>query len=267
MEVLALDGAKLAYLGRGQGDPVVLIHGAAGQIEGWQQNIDDLADSFRVIAYDRRGHGRSTHPTADARIHIRDAAAVIEKVAGCRATVVGWSSGANIALGLAVARPELVRALVVVEPLFNGFRHASGSFIRAIAVANLALLRGRRREAVDGFIRWAFAYRDGGSGWDELADEQKELLHANVDALRVELRPHPFGLAMDYVSKRAVRDCGVPITYLLGEESEPFFHRCHARLSAAVPSIQTIRLANACHMLPWQAPEDFGDAVRKAARL
>ena len=62
MEVLALDGAKLAYLGRGQGDPVVLIHGAAGQIEGWHQNIDDLADSFRVIAYDRRGHGRLPGP-------------------------------------------------------------------------------------------------------------------------------------------------------------------------------------------------------------
>ena len=109
MKRLVLDGVDLAYEDRGEGDALVFLHGMGMQLEVWQPIMDLLVADHRVIAYDLRSFGRSTHrPVRDARIHIRDAAAVIEQVAGGRATVVGWSSGAGLALALVAERPDLL---------------------------------------------------------------------------------------------------------------------------------------------------------------
>ena len=64
--------------------------------------------------------GQISHsPVRDHRLHADDLIAVLEKVAKKPACVVGWSSGGNIALAVAVRRPELFSSLVVVEAPFH----------------------------------------------------------------------------------------------------------------------------------------------------
>jgi pimeloyl-ACP methyl ester carboxylesterase len=76
-----------------------------------------------VIAYDRRGYGLSRHPPVrDHRVHDHDLGAVPGQLAGRPGTVVGWSSGGNIALVTAIERPELLSSLVVEAP-FHGVHH------------------------------------------------------------------------------------------------------------------------------------------------
>jgi pimeloyl-ACP methyl ester carboxylesterase len=113
---IRVPGCELIYDDLGTGEPLVLVHGTGAQASTWRGAAGDLAvGGYRVIAYDRRGYGRSTHrPVRDYRIHVADLAAVIEHV-GAPAHVLGWSSGGNTALALAVERPELYRCLVIVE--------------------------------------------------------------------------------------------------------------------------------------------------------
>lgn len=97
METIPVPGAGLACDVHGTGEPLVLVHDIGAQASSWGRTAGDLAaGGHRVLAYDRRGYGRSMHlPVRDYyRVHIADLAAVIEH-AGAPAQVVGWSSGAT----------------------------------------------------------------------------------------------------------------------------------------------------------------------------
>ena len=88
-------GRELAYDEAGSGQSLVLVHGTGADASTWQRSATDLATHYRVIAYDRRSYGRSTHrPVRDYHVHVADLAAVLKHV-GAPAHVLGWSSGGN----------------------------------------------------------------------------------------------------------------------------------------------------------------------------
>src|SRR5881227_1473149 len=102
----------------GDGDALILIHGSWGERPTWGFILPGLSESFRVVSYDRRGHGESVgDPTAGTvRDDVADAAALIETVHGEPAYVVANSYGSIIALRLAGEHPELVRTMFCHEP-------------------------------------------------------------------------------------------------------------------------------------------------------
>src|SRR5215208_3324327 len=110
MPTLHARGATLHYRTAGDGPPLVLVHGSCTDMTTWDGVVDDLARDHRVIMYDRRGYGQSRHkPVRDHRLHARDLALLLRKVASEPATVVGWSSGGNVALARRGQKPRIVR--------------------------------------------------------------------------------------------------------------------------------------------------------------
>ena len=100
----------------GGGPPCLLVHGLAGAAVEWREAASSLTRRLRVVSFDQRGHGASSrtpgHYTRDA--YVADAMAVLERLGG-RAVVIGQSMGGTNAYLATARRPELVRALVVVE--------------------------------------------------------------------------------------------------------------------------------------------------------
>jgi 3-oxoadipate enol-lactonase len=97
----------------GSGDPLLLVEGLGQSMWAWREQVPAFAQRFRTIAYDTRGTGRSPVPSEPYWIPdlADDAAAILD---GRGAHVVGLSMGGYVALTLALARPELVRSLVLV---------------------------------------------------------------------------------------------------------------------------------------------------------
>ncbi len=266
MPTLSVHGVDLAYEDRGAGDTLVLIHGTGEQTELWGRGLDDLASSHRVIAYDRRGYGRSPHrPVRDYRRHVSDAIEVVERLGNGPAVLVGHSSGASVALALAAEREDLVRALVLLEPPFHGLRNTTGGFLAMIARAKLHQLRGGPREGAEIFFRWATAYRTGGNSFDHHPPELRELMLGNARSVLAEMDPHPTGVTFQHVPKRSIASIRVPVTVLLGEQSQPLFHRAHAWLVRALPAIRTERIPGASHDIANDAPSEFIAAVDRSA--
>ena len=58
---IPVEGAELVYDEAGSGQTLVLVHGTGADASTWRRSMTDLAMHYRVIAYDRRGYGRSTH--------------------------------------------------------------------------------------------------------------------------------------------------------------------------------------------------------------
>src|SRR5262245_8501230 len=119
MPTARVNGVRLFCELNGTGKiPIVLVHGSWDSHHDWDLVVPRLAESFRVITYDRRGHSQSERPSAQGRIHedVADVAALIEHFGLAPAWVVGNSFGASIALRLAGERPELLRGVIGHEP-------------------------------------------------------------------------------------------------------------------------------------------------------
>jgi pimeloyl-ACP methyl ester carboxylesterase len=116
--LVEINGVRLLVEETGSGEPLVLVHGSWDDPQAWAFVEDELAKSFCVISYDRRGHtgsGDSPHP-GSRRDDEDDLATLIEERGLAPAHLVANSFGGSIALGLVVRRPELVRSVCAHEP-------------------------------------------------------------------------------------------------------------------------------------------------------
>lgn len=100
------------------GAPTVLaIHGVTGHGARWRRFADDELPGVRVLAPDLRGHARSTWaPPWHLEQHVADLVEVIERHGGGPVPVIGHSLGGALACRLAATRPDLVRALLLIDP-------------------------------------------------------------------------------------------------------------------------------------------------------
>jgi pimeloyl-ACP methyl ester carboxylesterase len=115
------NGLEVARVRRGDGPPLVLVHGAAEDHRSWRFQLDDLAEVATVVAWDEPGCGRSSDPPADLDLRglARALAAVVETVGP--AHVLGFSWGGTIVLELWRQRPDLVASLVLADT-YAGWR-------------------------------------------------------------------------------------------------------------------------------------------------
>lgn len=104
------------YEARGEGEPLLLLHPGLDTNASWGAEFDTLAKHFRVLAPERRGHGHTPDVTGPVsyRVMAEDIAGFIDQVVGEPVHLVGWSDGAIIGLLVALARPDLIRRLVLI---------------------------------------------------------------------------------------------------------------------------------------------------------
>lgn len=127
-DYIDVNGVRTWYDERGDGEPLVLLHGGLTDSRDFTGNLDALAEEFRLLLPERRGHGHT--PDVDGPITIaaqaEDTIAFIEKIAGGPVRLAGYSAGAIVALSVAVRMPDLVERLVLISGAF----HAEGMILR-----------------------------------------------------------------------------------------------------------------------------------------
>ena len=115
---IEVDGVRLHYLDRGQGRPVVLIHGLRGSAYDFEVSISErLARHCRVIAFDRPGHGYSASMDGDQHslfVEARQLHTAAAQLGLDRPLLVGYSLGAAVALAYADAYPDDVAGVVTI---------------------------------------------------------------------------------------------------------------------------------------------------------
>jgi pimeloyl-ACP methyl ester carboxylesterase len=116
-QTIEIQGHRIFYVVKGEGEPVILIHGYGAALWVWEKQIKILSQSYRVYALDLIGHGYSDRPkidyTPDAYIHfLRD---FMDGVGIERATLIGNSMGGGIAWAMAIFYPERVEKLILIN--------------------------------------------------------------------------------------------------------------------------------------------------------
>lgn len=106
---------ELYYREKGCGEALILLHGNGESSDYFEHQIEYFSDSYRVIAIDTRGHGKSPRGSAEFSIaqFSEDLYGFMNKMRIPSAIVLGFSDGANIAMKFAMAHPERVDALIL----------------------------------------------------------------------------------------------------------------------------------------------------------
>jgi pimeloyl-ACP methyl ester carboxylesterase len=155
---IALSEGKICYVRKGAGPAVFLIHGIPLSLLTWRHNMEGLARHFTVVAVDMKGFGRSEKRAGDCSPegHARTLGEVMDALQLENVVVVGSSYGCAPAIHLALARPQNVRKLVLINSVgYAGGRHSLEKLVRIGLVA--ALIKSSLRSAFLG--RRLFASR------------------------------------------------------------------------------------------------------------
>ena len=108
-----VNGIKIWYATFGKGDPVILLHGGLANANYWGHQVPALADRYRVIVMDSRGHGRSTRDERPYGYELMasDVLGLMDFLKIPKAAVVGWSDGAILGLEIAIRHPARLSKL------------------------------------------------------------------------------------------------------------------------------------------------------------
>ena len=132
-DYVEVNGVSMWHDERGDGDPLVLLHGGLSDSRDFTGNLDTLASRFRLLLPERRGHGHTADVAGPITLEVmaQDTIAFLDKVVGGPVRLVGYSAGATVALRVAVGRPDLVDRLVLISGAF----HCDGMILRPTADA------------------------------------------------------------------------------------------------------------------------------------
>jgi len=153
MPRVCLSDVSLHVAARGEGEPLILLHGFTGSGKQWTAQVEEFASRFHTIAVDLLGHGRSDAPPNPNRYRmercVADLAVLLDFLGIERACWLGYSMGARVALAFAVAHPQRVRALVL-EGVAPGIEDPQQ---RAERVAHDEALAGSiERDGIETFV-------------------------------------------------------------------------------------------------------------------
>ena len=108
-----INGIKIWYAEFGRGAPVILLHGGLANSNYWGKLVPALAQRYRVIVMDSRGHGRSSRDDKPYGYDLMasDVVALMDYLKIDKAALIGWSDGAIIGLDIAMRHPERLTKL------------------------------------------------------------------------------------------------------------------------------------------------------------
>jgi pimeloyl-ACP methyl ester carboxylesterase len=264
MPTAKVNGVRLFYELTGTGAvPLVLVHGSWDSHHDWDLVVPRLADSFRVLTYDRRGHSQSERPAGPGSVHedVADLAALIEHLGLEPVWVVANSFGASITLRLAGERPELLRGLIGHEPpllslladdptlaaLLTEVHQRIGAVVERIA-------SGDHAGAAERFVERVAL---GPGMWAQLPPKVQQTHIENAPTFLDETND-PEQLAFDVES---IRGFSQPTLLTLGDQSPPIFAPVVAQLAKALPRVEVLTFPGAGHIPHATDPDAYVEAI------
>ena len=245
-----LPGVRLWYTDSGgSGVPLVLLHANTGNADGWQYNIPGFVEAgYRVIAFDRRGWGRSTaNPATGPQpgTIADDLHALAEYLKLDRFHLVAVAGGGFAAYDYVLWHPERLRSLVVA---------ASGG-----AIVDEELSRLREKTTLPNFRNWPPEFREVSMGYMATNPEGlKKWLEIHDNSRQEGAPAQPQRTTITFEKLKTIR---VPTLLMPGDQdlqAPPWVMR---RQLAHIPGAKFIVLPEASHSINWEQPEAFNKNV------
>lgn len=235
MPYAGVNGQRLYYEVGGDGETVVLLHGALASADLMEAPATGLASGFRALRLDRRGHGRSTPITAPVPLQeeAADIAALLDWFSVDKAHFLAHDEGAEVAIEFALAYPARTGSLGLLAPTVEGFPWAAETLQKRAEL--FGQLRVDRKAAITTKVVASPAFdvvREHEFLDERLADL---FLRANAppESLARAVRPEPTQLTrLGHVTART----GV----FVGDRDDPERLRCAETIARAISGAELV---------------------------
>jgi pimeloyl-ACP methyl ester carboxylesterase len=269
-QFITVQGLRLHYVERGQGQPLVLLHGNGSMVRDFATSglLERAARSYRVIVFDRPGYGHSERP----RRRVWTAAAQAELIYDAlrelgieHPIVLGHSWGVFVALRLALAHPEYVRSLILLSGYYYPTPRMDVPLLSPPAIPIIGDLMRYTVSPLFGRLIWPLMLRRIFSPtpvpehfrdfpvWMGLRPSQ---LRASAEETALMI-PTAFALAAHY------RELQMPVMIMDGADDRHLDAHLHsAGLHRELPQSELRLVPGAGHMIHHSAPDEVIAAIR-----
>ena len=232
-----VNGASIHYAlyGSENANAVLLLHGGLGAAEDFGGQIDAIASSYKVIAIDSRGHGRSTDDDQPYGYHLMasDVMGVMDNLGVDKAAVVGWSDGGNIGLDLAINNADRLTKVFALGANYQTSGVRPSAFQDAL---------------IGAFVGYSAAQYASIS----LTPDAFEAFSGKVFAM--------WGSQPTYTEEQ-LADITVPFLVAAGVYEEAIDEAHTKRMAELIPGAQLLLINNASHFAHWQQVEEVNNAI------
>jgi 3-oxoadipate enol-lactonase len=246
----------IAYETHGDGPAILLVHEGVADRRMWRGQVPVLARDHRVVAVDLRGFGETPNASG-AFSNVDDLREVLDELGIERATVVGGSFGAKVALGFAATHPERVERLVLCPPVLPGWEW-SERVRRGWQEEEEAFEAGdldRATEAV--LVLWV----DGPNRGPEAVDPEVRELVRTMQRHAFELpEPDPPPEPAPDPDVR-LADVRMPTLVVVGDRDVEDFLAMAEAAAAGIPGARKVVIEGAAHVIALEKPQEFNAAL------
>ena len=264
MTIDAFRGLPVYCESWGAGPPLLALHAGGSSSAQWQRVAGFLEADHEIVAPDLIGFGRSgVWPDPTGFTHDLQAeyvAELIEEHGDTPMDVIGHSYGGAVAVRLVLSRPDLVRSLVLIEPMLTVLLRDAGDPLFAeyerLAHGFIDLAQAGQDEQA-----WALFldYRNGPGAWAGISEKAQARFLAQT-------KQTAEGFASNLANPTKLDDCrgiALPTTIVCGAETTPPDRRVTELLRDAIPGNRYKSLPGAGHMSPLTHPDDVARVVRE----
>jgi epoxide hydrolase 4 len=281
-----LESCRLHYVSRGEGKPLLFLHGFPQFWFLWREQLADLGDDHAVYAADMRGYNLSCKPEDPEAYRMRhllsDVLGLVRELHLAPLTLVGHDWGGIVSWAFALKYPEMLERLVVIDapPPFTWNRDLRESPKQRDAVNYMVEFSKPSPEPEELFAANDFALMDdlvvriGGEG-AALSDAERAVYHeawAQPGALRGGLNYYRAarmgeqvaagGVPEEYARKLTSQTVEVPTLVIWGENDAALLPSLTRGLSEWVPRLRVEIVPDAGHWVPYERPDVVNGLIR-----
>lgn len=245
------DGVKLFYQQKGEGKPIVLVHGWSSDHTAFEQPFEELSRKFKVVSFDLRGHGASDRPEHGLTLKrfATDLEELLDYLDLSDVTLVGHSMGASTTFeyvkNFGVARLKAVSLFDMTPKLVNegdwtlGLYH--GKYTRDDSLKDLTIINDSLMEFAKPFFKVTVPYLT-----DEMMSEQLEQVVSNNTPHVLAAMWHAMAVG-DY--RDVLPQITVPTQIVYGEKSTLYSKETAEYMKINIPNSEVIQFENCTHLL------------------
>lgn len=272
-----VNGAQVSYYdSKGDGKPLVLIHGLASNAGFWRYNINDLQhQGFRVIAIDLPGYGKSGKAFStpySMSFYAETVRALLKYLGITKAVWVGHSMGGQITLMAALLFPDAVEKMVLLAPAgFEAFKEGEGNWLRNAVTPDFIKKTPQdriRANIAANFYNWS-------DKWEWMIEERTRLVPSEEFDRFAYAVWKSVGAMLDGYVWDKLNTIATPALIIAGENDNlipnPFLHGGRTRDvmqqgQAALKNAKLIMLPDCGHMIQMEKSEDVNQAITLFAK-
>ena len=237
---------------------VLMIHCTLAHSGAWKGMAEALGRP--AVAFDLPSHGRSAGWDQSQDLQSQSLAVARDFLNGPM-DVIGHSFGATVALRMALETPELVRSLVLIEPVLFAAARGTALFdehMERMGPMDAAFRVGDMERAAKLFT----AVWGTGVAWDDLRVEQRTALTDQIPLVRAQdaaLFKDAFGI----LDPGRLEALPCPVLIVQGGDSPPIIGAINAALADRIPNASTLSVPGGTHMVPITHPVDVATKVHE----